>query len=201
LRIKTATILIAVAIVTATSIALGHQSARAQVPAAGAPAADLSGLVSATTPPAAFTGRGAGSINVTSSCSLVTCNSGDTCFCYDFSSIQVTATTLGKVTLTGEISVDLNSFVNDGTGGFCQPSGGLATLTKPNGDQLNLKLGGHNCVFNGNTGGQFGEFGTYYATGGTGKLATKAATGNFSFFGPYVFGSQSTLISMSGVMK
>lgn len=187
----------------ALALMLGWTDANAQMPAPGNSAADSIApeIIAPVTPPAPFTGRGIGTINVTSSCSLVTCNGGDSCFCYDFSSIPVVVSGLGKVTLTGEISVDSITLQRDGTGGFCEASGGVGTLTRANGDQINLKLGGQNCVYNGNAGGQFGEFGTYYITGGTGKLSTKTGTGTFSFFGPFVFGSATTPISMLGVIK
>jgi hypothetical protein len=158
-------------------------------------------LVTTVKQPKAITASGAGTGTIASgSCSTLTCNSGDTCNCWQ-ASVPVTPTGIGKSTLAFSLNNDTTPLVNNGSNGVCEPMSGTGTITKKNGDLANLQIGGTLCVVGGSVPPVMFT-GNYTMIGGTGSLAAATGTGVFSFTDDSInLGSANFIATMTGAFS
>lgn len=112
-----------------------------------------------------------------------------------FSSGAVNLPGMGKSTISGCIMFDRSTAQDNGTGGSCDDSSGMVTLTARKGT-VTLGLGGPVCdVPPGALSSDTIEMDLIYiVTGGTGKFSTASGVGNFA-------ASLETVSGMPGIIQ
>jgi hypothetical protein len=135
-------------------------------------------------------------------CPGTTCGS-DNCTAATFAT-SVTLPMLGASTLSGCVAFDTSTLQDDGTGGTCDASSGVATITAvKSASSITLGLGGQACSLPApNLAGAIEMNLVYVVVGGAGSFVSGAGEGNFtgSLVAPTGGSTFNGIINMTGTI-